>query len=571
MPDAAARGDRSRDEALVLAVRSGDPDAFGALFERWFDRVYDVARNVLHDDHAAADIAQDTFVTAWRQLDRLGDPASFGGWVLRIGRNRALDRLRQATRTRTTGADVIEPVHDEGRASVAAIPAATDPADVAVATERDELVRAAVTALGPRDASLVDLHLRHGLSPAEIAEELGVTANTAHQQLFRMRERLGNAIGSWLLFRRGRPECPALAAALGGAARFDAGALATIERHGRRCDACTARRAVLTDPARLFAATPIALVPVALRGGVTARLADLGVPVSRSAAGAGRPTEPADGPASSSVADEPTVPIRRPGGRATTRARLVAIGSAAVVVAAAIVGWLAFGGDDDTAPSPAAIVAASESTTPTSSTPDSTSPPADTSPPETTLADAGRSGDDPLGRDVVAPPGDAPTPKQPDALVVTTTQPGTTAPAPPDAASPNPTAPPPAVTNPPPAAPLVAVTAAPTTPPPTSPPTAPPTAPPTPAPTTTAPTPPVVTGFTVGAGPGGLLCADPAATPRRFQWTSAHATSATLTIAGTPRSVPLSGPYDACAASGATATIAVSGPGGADSRSIAVP
>ena len=56
-------------------------------------------------------------------------------------------------------------------------------------------LRVAVLALGPRDASLVDLQMRHGLTPAEIADELGVTPNAAHQQLFRMRERLGNAVG----------------------------------------------------------------------------------------------------------------------------------------------------------------------------------------------------------------------------------------------------------------------------------------------------------------------------------------------------------------------------------------
>ena len=67
--------------------------------------------------------------------------------------------------------------------------AAVDPAQAMEDAELAALVWDAADALGDRDASLLDLHLRHGLSPAEIAEELGVKANAAHQSLHRMRDR----------------------------------------------------------------------------------------------------------------------------------------------------------------------------------------------------------------------------------------------------------------------------------------------------------------------------------------------------------------------------------------------
>ena len=94
------------DAVLVLAVRAGDEAAFTALFRRWSDRCFDVARRILHEDAAAADVAQETFVAAWRRLDSLRDPAAFGGWVLRMARNNALTRLerdRRATPTDSAG------------------------------------------------------------------------------------------------------------------------------------------------------------------------------------------------------------------------------------------------------------------------------------------------------------------------------------------------------------------------------------------------------------------------------------------------------------------------------------
>src|SRR5918994_1146447 len=166
MPVVHAR--RAEDARLVTASRAGDPTAFPALFAYWFDPCVDVAWRILRDREAAADVAQDVFLGAWRALDRLRDPGAFGGWALRASRNQALNRLARERRS---------------------------------------------TALGERDASLLDLHLRHGLAVPEIAEALGVTANNAHQLLFRLRKRLSGAIRAWVLWRGGDPSRPTLGGA----------------------------------------------------------------------------------------------------------------------------------------------------------------------------------------------------------------------------------------------------------------------------------------------------------------------------------------------------------------------
>ena len=60
--------------ALVRQAVAGDDAAFGRLYDEWFDRVFDAASRVVRDRSAAGDVAQDTFLRAWRSLGSLRDP-----------------------------------------------------------------------------------------------------------------------------------------------------------------------------------------------------------------------------------------------------------------------------------------------------------------------------------------------------------------------------------------------------------------------------------------------------------------------------------------------------------------
>lgn len=269
---------QQRDDAdLVLATRAGDGNAFGILFDRWFDRVWDVAWRVVRDREVAADVAQDVFLVAWQRIDDIREPAAFGGWLLRTSRNRALNRLERERRTRPAGGT--------GDPVMADLPGrGPDPATAAEDRSRDELVWAAAAALGERDASVLDLHLRHGLTPGEIAEALDVSPNHAHQLLFRLKERLAAAIRSWVLWRRGVPRCADLRAALAGAgiAAFGPDAVRAIGRHAGGCDACAADRDEVLAPERLFAIVPMALAPPLLKAKAAAALEAGGVPLAGS-------------------------------------------------------------------------------------------------------------------------------------------------------------------------------------------------------------------------------------------------------------------------------------------------
>jgi RNA polymerase sigma factor (sigma-70 family) len=319
------------DAALVLAAREGDGEAFGLLFQRWSDRCFDVARRIVHDDGRAAEVTQDTFLVAWQQLGSLRDPAAFGGWVLRTSRNRALNRLEHERRAvpladdaapfalRTDGTDAAAPVDD-----------------AMTAVDHRELVAAATAVLGEREASVLDLHLRHGLSVPEIAEELGVTTNNAHQLLFRTKKRLTAGIRGWVLVRGGQRTCPALAVALeaAGIERFGRPALAVIDAHVEDCDDCEQRRTAALDPAAMFAGAPVLLLDGGLRASVVDGLRAAGVPVP---AAASRSTTDAPPGFEQAAVPSPGAPSGPggPGGPARRRRVLLAVAAALVLLVGA--------------------------------------------------------------------------------------------------------------------------------------------------------------------------------------------------------------------------------------------
>lgn len=373
------------DEELVLATRAGERDAYGTLAQRWFDRCWDVAWRILRDRDHAADVAQDTLLKAWQQLDHLDQPASFGGWVLRISRNRALDRLEKERRAVPTDDDyILEPRRAE-QTPIA------DPSRAFAQAQEQDLVWAAATALGERDASVLDLYLRHGLEPHELADELGIAPNAAHQALFRMRKRLGDAIRSWLVWRGGRPSCVALRAELAAAGieRFDAVAAKLIDRHGQSCSECAHQRKRVVAPSALFSSVPLMVPPPDLRAAAFERLAHAGVPTGSPPAAPA--TEYLPGPTTQQppVSGTQMLPAFAPGPpphqpAEDTRLAPVLWAGAAVLIVLALIGawWLWLPSDESrqvaapstTATSTSTATSTTSTTTVSRTTPTTTAP-----------------------------------------------------------------------------------------------------------------------------------------------------------------------------------------------------
>jgi RNA polymerase sigma factor (sigma-70 family) len=363
------------DAPLVTAARAGDGAAFGKLYDRWFDRVHDLAYRILRDTEAAADVAQDAFLAAYRNLDNLQDTNAFGGWLLRIARNGALNRKRKDERAQPVDEArlaVIERVQARPEDQLASL---DDPARVAEDAELAALLWESADALGERDREIIDLQLRHGLAPAEIADVVGLNRNAANQLVHRVRQRLAGAVEARVLWRGGAPSCAQLRAELEAAEvdAFGPDAVRLAVKHVAACARCEERKRTKLSPAAMFSALPIMVIP-ALKAKAAAALAAAGVPMDGSSFG---PPHGTDGPH-----DDAGSRRLRP----RRRRALMAGGALAVVVIAAVVAIGASTLGDGTAPHEVELAAADEPTSTVAPTDGSTAAPTTAAPATITAA-----------------------------------------------------------------------------------------------------------------------------------------------------------------------------------------
>lgn len=381
---------RSEDAALVELARGDDPDSFGRLYDRWFDRVHDLAYRITRDDAAAADVAQDAFVAAWSSLERLEDPYAFGGWLLRITRNTALDRQRREGRTQATDAETMAMIERAGSGAVDApagfgvedrLRSADDPVSAIGDAEIAALVWEAAEALGERDAELLDLTVRHELSPAELAEVVGISRNAANQAVHRVRTRLRSAIEARVLWHGGDPRCAVLGNALeaAGVTRFGGEAVRVTSEHVEDCELCTEQRALKLEPSALFAATPFIIAPMLKMQVAHALSGSVPMGASQAVAGAsgsvGASGVEVVGPSPEQVLPPSRrPPNHRPGGphRPWHQRRSFWVPVALVLATLAIViaGIVAFAGSANEAPSTAPVVSSTTLPKPTLDNPD---------------------------------------------------------------------------------------------------------------------------------------------------------------------------------------------------------
>lgn len=159
--------------ALVESARAGDRAAFERLYELYTPLVHGVLlARVPYGE--VSDLVQDVFLTAFRKLAALRDPARFGPWVAIIARNRAADFYRRARRT--------EELHDE---------LAEGAGRAAEACEALEIIRSLPEAY--RETLM--LRLVEGMTGPEIAERTGLRPASVRVNLHRgmklLRKRLG--------------------------------------------------------------------------------------------------------------------------------------------------------------------------------------------------------------------------------------------------------------------------------------------------------------------------------------------------------------------------------------------
>jgi RNA polymerase sigma-70 factor (ECF subfamily) len=172
------------DTALALALRDGDEEAVRELVGRFGGLVFTVANRVLDDPAAAEDVAQQTFVQAWRHADSFEPGREFAPWLATIARRTAIDALRREQRRPTSSLEDADP----SQASLVTLPPSAEQ------IERVWAVRAAVESLDEPDREIMRLHYVEGHTHSEIAERLDIPIGTVKSRTHRAHRKLARRL-----------------------------------------------------------------------------------------------------------------------------------------------------------------------------------------------------------------------------------------------------------------------------------------------------------------------------------------------------------------------------------------
>jgi RNA polymerase sigma-70 factor (ECF subfamily) len=183
------------EHALIQRCIAGDATAFEPLVEKYRQRVWRLAYQVLHDREEAWDVAQEAFVRAFHSLPSFRGQSAFYTWLFRITVNVATDRHRQrGAQARAFGP---ERVTEEEWARTTPDPGG-GPEHQATRKEQRERIRSALDALPPKARTIIMLSDVEGLSYREIAEVLNCPIGTVMSRLHNARKRLKTLLGPML-------------------------------------------------------------------------------------------------------------------------------------------------------------------------------------------------------------------------------------------------------------------------------------------------------------------------------------------------------------------------------------
>lgn len=178
----------SDDAELLQRIRAGATDEFAELVRRHQARVFGILHRYEHDTQRVEDLAQETFLKAWRALAQFDGRAPFENWISRIATRTALDHLRRDKRRKNEigfdelGEDALDWLRSDDET-----------------TELDsrgaaEILDLAMRELTPADRVVITMQEIEGRSVKEIAAATGASGAAVRVRAMRARTKLRRAL-----------------------------------------------------------------------------------------------------------------------------------------------------------------------------------------------------------------------------------------------------------------------------------------------------------------------------------------------------------------------------------------
>jgi len=174
-------------DLLVEAFREGKPGAFDAIVRTHQDRVYAFCLRMLADREDALDVAQEVFLSAYRNMAGFRGEASLSTWLLRIAANRSLNRIRQRATRAAREVMSIEPQEDGDSPFQPPGREEDRPDRMMESRETRKILEAAIANLDEDSRMLVLLSDVEGFSYEELSEAVGIPLGTVKSRLHRAR------------------------------------------------------------------------------------------------------------------------------------------------------------------------------------------------------------------------------------------------------------------------------------------------------------------------------------------------------------------------------------------------
>lgn len=171
---------RMDERGILDRAQAGNSAAFTELFDQYQRPIVNYLYRMVNDREVAEDLAQDTFLKAYRAIDRTDPDLNFRAWIYRIATNTAMSYFRRKRLVQWIPFGPGTP--DRGK-------------DLRLAERvgESQLIEQAMAKIGPSHSSILLLRHHQGLSIDEMAEALGIKPNAAKVRLFRARKAFSQA------------------------------------------------------------------------------------------------------------------------------------------------------------------------------------------------------------------------------------------------------------------------------------------------------------------------------------------------------------------------------------------
>jgi RNA polymerase sigma-70 factor (ECF subfamily) len=188
------------ERSLLRRLRNRDERAFRELIEAHRDRVYNICYRMLGNRHESEDVAQEVFITVFKQIETFREEAKFSTWLYRVAVNHCKNRLKYLKRRFDKSKDELDDDNTTGaNGTPIGAPQPSAPDRALEGAQMEKLMQDAIAALEEDQRIVVVLRDVEDLSIEEICEITGLPDGTVKSRLHRarlvLRKKLARHVG----------------------------------------------------------------------------------------------------------------------------------------------------------------------------------------------------------------------------------------------------------------------------------------------------------------------------------------------------------------------------------------